>query len=51
MEQLKNTMDACIENANQAVKKSKDELPLENVELHRRIEELISSTNLKRIHM
>ena len=47
VEQLINTMNACIENAIHAVKQSKDELPLENVELHRRIEELLSSTELK----
>ncbi len=47
VKQLKDTMDSCIEDVNHAVKKSKDELPLENVELHRRIEELVSSTMLK----
>lgn len=45
--QVKNRMNSCIENAIQAVKKSKDELPLVNVDLHRRIEDLLSSTTLK----
>lgn len=47
MVQVKNAMDSCIENAIQAVIKSKDELPLGNVELHQRIENLLSSTKLK----
>lgn len=47
MVQVKNAMDSCIENAIQAVIKSKDELPLVNVELHQRIENLLSSTKLK----
>ena len=34
VEQMINAMNACIENAIQAVEKTKDELPLVNVELH-----------------
>lgn len=45
--QVINAMNSCIDKAIQAVTKSKDELPLVNVELHQRIEDLLSSTKLK----
>ena len=47
MVQVENAMNTCIENANQAVKKIKDELPLVNVDLHQRIEDLLSSAKFK----
>lgn len=46
-EQVENAMNACIKNAIQVVEKIKDELPLGNVELHRRIEALLSMTKFK----
>ena len=45
--QVENAMNACIENAAQAVKKIKDELPLVNVDLHQRIADLLSSAKFK----
>ena len=47
VEQIINAMNACIENAIQAVEKTKDELPLANVELHRRIEDLLVTVKFK----
>ena len=42
VELVNNAMNKCIDHASQAVKKSLDELPLVNAELHRRIEDLLS---------
>ena len=47
MIQVENAMNTCIENAAQAVKKIKDELPLVNVDLHQRIADLLSSAKFK----
>lgn len=47
VEQVINVMNACIKNAIQGVEKTKNELPLVNVELHRRIDDLLSTTKYK----
>jgi len=45
--QVENTMDSCIEYAIQSVKQSKGELSLANVELHQRMDDMLSFTELK----
>lgn len=46
VEEMKNTMNDCIEHAVQSVKQSKDELPLSHAELHRWIQDILLFTNL-----
>ena len=46
VEEMKNTMNDCIEHAVQSVKQSKDELPLSHAELHQWIQDILLFTNL-----
>lgn len=49
--QMINMMNSCIEYVVQSVKKSKDELPITNIELHQRISDMLSYTERKEMHL